>query len=88
MSIHTDGPMFGPWKFHKSLQGGYFLEGAVGHPGGFEIILATEDIRQADAAFVESAPDMFEALEEIKMDRLIELQTGLISVWRKAGGVK
>ncbi len=66
MSIHIDGPMLGPWKFHKSLQGGYFLEGAVGHPGGFEMILTTEDIRQADAAFVESAPDMFEALEEIK----------------------
>lgn len=67
MSIHVDGPMPGPWKFHKSLQGGYFLQGAVNNPSRcFEIILATEDIRQADAAMIETAPRLIEALEEIK----------------------
>jgi hypothetical protein len=67
MSIHVDGPMLGPWKFHKSLHGGYFLEGAVNNKSGsFEIILITEDIRLADAMAIENLPGLIEALEEIK----------------------
>jgi hypothetical protein len=76
MSIHVDGPMPGDWKFYKSLQGGYFLQGAIGNASGsFEIILATEDIRQADAALIENVPGLLEALEEIKRN---------CALWRKA----
>jgi len=67
MSIHVDGPMLGDWKFYKSLQGGYFLQGAVGNDSGsFEIVLSTPDIRLADAMAIENLPGLFEALEEIK----------------------
>ena len=76
MSIHVDGPMPGDWKFYKSLQGGYFLQGAIGNASGsFEIILATEEIRQADAALIENARRLLEALEEIKRN---------CEPWRKA----
>jgi hypothetical protein len=76
MSIHVDGFMPGDWKFHKSLQGGYFLQGAVGNASGsFEIILATEEIRQADAALIENARRLLEALKEIKRN---------CEPWRKA----
>lgn len=76
MSIHVDGAMPGTWKFYKSLQGGYFLQGAVGNKSGsFEIILATPDIRQADAIFIENLPEIVEALEEIKRN---------CEPWRKA----
>ena len=67
MSIHTDGHLPGPWKFYKGVAGDLFLQGAVGNPSGcFEIILATEDIRQDDAVLIENAPGLLEALEEIK----------------------
>lgn len=76
MSIHVDGPMLGPWKFHKSMSGGYFLEGAVGNKSGsFEVILRTPDIRPADAILIENAPGLIEALEEIKRN---------CEPWRKA----
>ncbi len=76
MSIHVDGPMPGDWRFYKSLQGGYFLQGAIGNASGsFEIILATEEIRQADAALIENARRLLEALEEIKRN---------CEPWRKA----
>ncbi len=76
MSIHVDGPMPGDWKFYKSLQGGFFLQGAVGNASGsFEIILATEDIRQADANVIENVPKLIEALEEIKRN---------CDLWKKA----
>jgi hypothetical protein len=69
MSIHVDGPMPGEWKFYRSLQGGYFLQGAVGNKSGsFEIILITEDIRLADAMAIENLPGLIEALEEIKQN--------------------
>lgn len=67
MSIHVDGPMPGDWKFYKSLQGGYFLQGALGNKSGsFEVILTTEDIRPADAIAIENIPGLIDALEEIK----------------------
>lgn len=67
MSIHVDGPMPGSWKFWKSLQGGYFLQGAVGNESGsFEVILRTPDIRLADAIAIENLPGLIEALKEIK----------------------
>jgi hypothetical protein len=76
MSIHVDGPMPGDWKFYKSLQGGYFLQGAIGNASGsFEIILATEEIRQADANVIENVPRLIGALEEIKRN---------CEPWRKA----
>lgn len=76
MSIHVDGYMPGPWKFFKSLQGGYFLKGAVGNASGsFEVILDTKDIRLADAALIENATGLIEALEEIKRN---------CELWRKA----
>jgi hypothetical protein len=76
MSIHVDGYMPGPWKFFKSLQGGYFLQGAVGNASGsFELILETKDIRLSDAALIENATGLVEALEEIKRN---------CDPWRKA----
>jgi hypothetical protein len=61
--------MPGEWKFYRSLQGGFFLQGAVGNPSGsFEIILATKDIRLADAIAIENLPGLIEALEEIKQN--------------------
>ena len=67
MSIHVDGPMPGDWRFYKSLQGGYFLQGAAGNASSsFEIILATEEIHQADANVIETVPKLLAALEEIK----------------------
>jgi hypothetical protein len=67
MSIHVDGPMPGAWKFYKSANGGYFLEGAIDNlSGSFEKVFEVGDMRQVDMFFVESAPEMFEALEEIK----------------------
>lgn len=76
MSIHTDGYMPGPWRFYKGAAGDFYLQGAVGNPSGcFEIILATEDICQADATLIENAPILVEALEEIKRN---------CEPWRKA----
>ena len=66
MSIHTDGYMPGPWKFYKGVSGAYFMQGAAGNPSGFEVVLIVNEIRQADAVLIESAPDLLEALAEIK----------------------
>lgn len=52
------------------------MQGAIGNASGsFEIILATEEIRQADAALIENARRLLEALEEIKRN---------CEPWRKA----
>ena len=53
----------GPWAIHKG-RNGYFCQGDLSGQS-VEIVFNCEDIRRADAALIQAAPAMYEALRQI-----------------------